>query len=101
MAFLSLNTYFTAAHMTTHETLSIKIKMNRIQHILFFFKFSSNLLFTQLIDVSFIDYFDRKFRYELFYNILSIKYNRRVILSTFLEENTIPESIHKLYLNSN
>jgi len=61
----------------------------------------TNLLYAQLIDLSFIDHFERKFRFEIFYNLLSIKYNSRLILSSALEEQNIISSVSNIYFNAN
>lgn len=98
---LKLRNYFNILYYQTYNTIYIKINLQHIKKVVTFFKLHSNLLFTQLTDLSFIDYLERKFRFELFYNVLSIKYNQRVIISGFLGENTTIDSITNIYLNSN
>ena len=93
--------YFSCLYYTANNNVYLKINAQYIKKVAFFFKLHTNLLFSQLIDLSFIDYIERKFRFELFYNFLSIHYNFRIILSSVLEENVIIDSITEIYPNAN
>jgi NADH:ubiquinone oxidoreductase subunit C len=44
-----------------------------------------------------IDYPERKYRFEVFYLLLSLKYNNRFVVSTFIKEGTYLDSITNLY----
>jgi len=55
----------------------------------------------QLLDLSFVDYFERKFRFELFFNLLSIQYNSRLIVNSTLEEEVSVTSTTTIYPNAN
>jgi len=57
----------------------------------------TNTLCSQLIDLSMIDYPERKYRFEVFYLLLSLKYNNRFVVSTFTKEGTYLDSITNLY----
>jgi len=61
----------------------------------------TNTLFQQLIDFSTIDYLERKFRFENFYHLLSIKYNMRLVITCITTEGGYLESIIKIYSSAN
>ena len=93
--------YFSCLYYTATNNIFLKINYSNLKYVGLFLKFHTNLLFKQLIDVSFIDYFERKYRYEIFYNLLSIQYNLRLILLSSIEENNIISSFTSLYPNAN
>jgi NADH:ubiquinone oxidoreductase subunit C len=51
----------------------------------------------QLIDLSMVDYPERKFRFEVFYCLLSIKYNVRFIVTSFTREGSYFDSVSNIY----
>lgn len=93
--------YFSCLYYTATNNTFLKINYSILKYVGLFLKFHTNFLFKQLIDVSFIDYFERKYRYEIFYNVLSIQYNLRLIVLSSIEENTIISSFTSLYPNAN
>ena len=74
-----------------------KVAPKDIWNFLFFLKMHTNTLCSQLIDLSMIDYPERKYRFEVFYLLLSLKYNNRFVVSTFTKEGTYLDSITNLY----
>jgi NADH-quinone oxidoreductase subunit C len=98
---LPLEKLFICFYYITQNNLNIRICSSDIKKIIFFFKYHTNLLYNQLIDISMIDYLEKKYRFEIFYNLRSIKYNSRLFLTSALSENTILSSITSLYPNSN
>ena len=98
---IAFENYFICYYYTSNKNFYVKINAEVIKKIMLFFKLHTNLLYAQLIDLSFIDYYARKFRFDLFYNLLSLKYNSRLILSaSVIEDATIP-SITEIYPNAN
>ena len=53
--------------------------------------------FDQLIDITAIDYPSREKRFELIYNFLSMKKNKRIILRTSIKENDNLDSIINIF----
>ena len=98
---ISFENYFSCLHYTVNGIQFLKIKHQEIKNILFFLKLHTTLLFVQLVDLSFIDYFERKFRFELFFNLLSIQYNSRLIVNSTLEEEISVTSTTTIYPNAN
>jgi NADH-quinone oxidoreductase subunit C len=54
-------------------------------------------LYQQLIDLSFVDYPERKLRFEIFYNLLSVRYNNRLTILSSLSEDTYMDSVTSIY----
>ena len=75
----------------------LKVKRIDLKKVLFFLKNYSGSQFSQLIDLSAIDYPGRKFRFEIFYSLLSLKYNKRLCLTLVLNEGFVIESSYLLY----
>ena len=50
-----------------------------------------------MIDLSMIDYPERKYRFEIFYLLLSLKYNTRFVVTTFTKEGTYLDSVTNIY----
>lgn len=58
-------------------------------------------MFQQLIDISAVDYPERRYRFELFYNLLSLKYNNRITVTTAISEDVSVESVTSIYPAAN
>lgn len=93
--------YFSCIYYTATNNFFLKVNFLSIHYVNFFLKFHTNFLFKQLIDLSFIDYFERKYRFEVFYNLLSLKYNLRLILMSSMEESNVLPSLTNIYPNAN
>ncbi len=93
--FPSLLTY------TIAKTTYFKVSPGHIWNLILFLKKHSFTLASQLIDLSMIDYPERKIRFEIFYFLLSLKYNLRYEVSSFTREGTFFDSICRLYSAAN
>jgi NADH-quinone oxidoreductase subunit C len=80
-----------------NKDLVVKISNQDLKNFLFFLKHHTECLFSQLIDLSMIDYVEKKNRFEVFYNLLSLKYNMRLVVSSNLTELTTLESVSQIY----
>lgn len=85
----------------TRDELHLKVAHSLIKEVSFFLKYHTNLLFSQLIDLSAVDYLERKYRFEIFYNLLSIKYNIRLVLTSGLSEKNGVASLTSIFPNAN
>ncbi len=79
----------------------IKVSSNRVKNLLFFLKNHTNTLFKELIDLSCVDYVEKKRRFEVFYNLLSVKYNTRLTVTTHVSEGSSIDSVASVYLAAN
>ncbi len=80
-----------------NKDLVVKISNQDLKNFLFFLKHHTECLFSQLIDVSMVDYVEKKNRFEVFYNLLSLKYNMRLVVSSNVTELTTLESVSQIY----
>ena len=64
-------------------------------------KDNKKILFDQLIDITAIDYPTKSSRFEVVYIFLSMVYNKRVILKTYLEDEEEIESITSVFKSAN
>jgi len=60
-------------------------------------KDNEKLKFTQLIDLTAVDYPDNILRFNIVYIFLSVEFNSRIILNTFIPEDEPIDSITSLY----
>ncbi len=79
----------------------LKTSYGEIYNLIFFLKNHTECLYSQLIDLSFIDYPERKYRFEIFYNLLSLFYNHRIIVTASIMETFTLKSIVSIFPNSN
>ena len=64
-------------------------------------KENDNLKFNQFIDLTAVDYPNKKNRFEMVYIFLSVEFNFRIIIKFFINENDSVESITNLFLAAN
>tara|TARA_B100000674_G_C37682764_1_gene842306 strand:+ start:238 stop:822 length:585 start_codon:yes stop_codon:yes gene_type:complete len=60
-------------------------------------KNTNSYLFEQLLDITAVDHPSRESRFDLVYILQSLKNNKKLILTTFLKENEVIESITSIY----
>lgn len=79
----------------------INISFKKIYPILFFLKNHTNSQFKILSDICVIDYINKKKRFEIIYNLLSLKYNNRLKIKININELESIESIINIYKSAN
>ena len=70
---------------------------NNITDILKILKDANDFNFTQLLDITAVDYPSREFRFDLIYILQSLKKNKKIILKTFLKETDSIVSITNIH----
>lgn len=70
------------------QTLVITVKPENLFFVLKFLKLHSNTQYALLTSISGIDYPYRKKRFEICYELLSLRFNTRIRLKTFVDEIT-------------
>ena len=87
--------------VTNHEIINneliITTKISNIYNLLDKLKKVDDLNFEMLLDITAVDYPQRSKRFELVYNLLSLKNHLRLRVKIFLNDNEIVPSISKLY----
>lgn len=77
--------------------LSINIPFNKIIPIFFFLKNHTNAQFKILSDICIVDYINKKERFEIIYNLLSIRFNNRLKVKVVIHELQPIDSIVPIY----
>lgn len=72
-----------------------------LKPVLFFLKYSKFMQFKILIDMTAIDFLNNYNRFELVYNLLSIRYNLRIFIKIHLNDFFTVNTVSKLFLSSN
>ena len=77
--------------------LSINIPFNKMVPIFFFLKNHTNTQFKVLSDICVVDYINKKKRFEIIYNLLSIRFNSRlkvkILINEFYKNNSCPDPV--------
>lgn len=81
--------------------LMVDVKKEKIPFILFFLKNNTYTQFKILTDIIVIDYPDKKKRFSIVYNLLSVKYNIRINVRTKISELEFIDSTVKLFNSAN
>jgi NADH-quinone oxidoreductase subunit C len=80
-----------------HGELVLTVNMFQFLQVVTYLRDDANCLFTQLIDIAGVDYPAREQRFEVVYQLLSLKHNRRVRLKLATDEKTPVPSITSLF----
>lgn len=80
-----------------HNTLNIVIKPADLIFVLSFLKLHTNLQYKLLTAITGVDYPDRQKRFEIIYELLSIRYNSRIRVKILINEIQIVSSCFLLF----
>ena len=80
-----------------NDNLIIIVKPNFLNDILLFFKNHNSLQYKVLSCISGVDYPMNKYRFQIVYELLSVKYNFRIRIKTFTHELLGIESCENVY----
>ena len=75
----------------------VKTSQANLLTLLTFLKHHTSTYFRQLRDVSAIDHPQRKYRFEVVYQLLSITYNQRLSVSVSVSEGVSLDSVVSIY----
>ena len=81
--------------------LCINVSINNLIPILFFLKNHTNSQFKILSEICAVDYINKKKRFEIIYNLLSIRFNSRLKVKISLNELQPIDSIIEIYKSAN
>ncbi|CAF0788635.1 unnamed protein product [Didymodactylos carnosus] len=85
------------AQMTSTNELEILIHPDGITPVITFLKDHTNGQFVSLADITAIDVPTRVYRFELIYNLLSLRYNSRIRVKTYTDELMPVPSICEIF----
>ncbi len=84
-----------------HGELMVEVPAVQIVAVLTFLRDNSNCLFKMLVDITAADYPDREKRFEVVYNLLSLRLNQRIRVKVATDEATPVPSATGVYSAAN
>ena len=84
-----------------HDQLFIEIDGEDLIDVCMFVKTNKSTRFRQLIDITAVDFPEKSKRFKMVYLFLSHEFNQRLIISYFINENEIINSLTKIYPSAN
>lgn len=79
------------------EVIILNVLPQNIRQLLFFLRDESKCLFVMLLSIHGVDYYKEAKRFELNYNLLSLKHNQRLIVKLRVDEKTEVSSVHDIF----
>ena len=87
--------------LTSGDELEVLISPNGVVPVLQFLKDNHYAQFTNLTDIAGMDVPCRQYRFEIIYNLLSVRYNARVRVKTYTDELTPVDSCNEVFKAAN
>jgi len=84
-------------HVTATDELEIMVHPDGIIPIMSFLKDNHNAQFSNISDIAGMDIPTRKYRFEVIYNLLSLRYNARIRVKTYADEMTPLQSVYSVF----
>ena len=84
-----------------HNQLYLDIEADDLIEVCMFVKTNKDTKFRQLIDITAVDFLKKSKRFKLVYLLLSHEFNQRMIISYFISENEIINSLTKVFPAAN
>ncbi|PCI24061.1 MAG: hypothetical protein COB67_11935 [SAR324 cluster bacterium] len=88
---------FIISSIQDYNTLNIVVKPEDLLFTMRFLNFHSGLQYKVLTSITGVDYPDRKKRFEVVYELLSVRYNHRIRVRTLVNESIPLNSIHLVF----
>ena len=93
--------YVQKVQLTAGDELEVLISPEGIIPVLSFLKDHHNAQFTNLADIAGLDMPTREYRFEVVYNLLSLRYNARIRVKTYTDEMTPLDSCNEVFKAAN
>ena len=97
----NLKTFFKLAPILNahvyNKCISITVAKSQLLNTIFLFKNHTNFQFKMLSCISGVDYPNKKRRFKVVYDLLSVKYNIRIRVKVFSDEITPIDSLTKIF----
>ena len=84
-----------------HNQLYIEIDKEDLIDVSLFLKTNKDTKFRQLIDITVVDYPENLQRFKLVYLLLSHEFNQRIIVTYYVNENEIINSLTSIFPAAN
>tara|TARA_B100001057_G_scaffold473715_1_gene538513 strand:- start:685 stop:1290 length:606 start_codon:yes stop_codon:yes gene_type:complete len=85
----------------SHDQLYIDINKDNLIDVTLFLKTNKDTKFRQLIDITAVDYPEELQRFKMVYLLLSHEFNQRIIISYYINENEVINSLTSIYPGAN
>ena len=82
---------------TANSELNVVVRSEGIARTMKFLRQDPNCLFEMLVDVCGVDYPERQERFEVVYNLLSLRHNQRVRVKLTVDEGVAVPSVHDIF----
>lgn len=89
------------AQVTTNNELEILIHPEGVIPMLSFLKENHRTQFHSFVDITAVDIPSRQYRFEVVYNLLSLKYNQRIRVKTYTDELSAIDSATSVFHGAN
>ncbi|KAF4521356.1 hypothetical protein B566_EDAN006945 [Ephemera danica] len=93
--------YVQKVQLTAGDELEVLIAPEGVVPVLQFLKDHHNAQFANLVDIAGVDVPNRQYRFEVVYNILSLRYNSRIRVKTYTDELTPLDSCNEVFKAAN
>jgi len=93
--------YVQKVQLAVGDELELLVAPSSILQVIQFLKDHHNAQFLSLSDITAIDVPSRKYRFEIIYNLLSVRFNSRIRIKTYTDEMTPIDSICSVYEGAN
>ncbi len=84
-----------------HGELVVTVAAGALVKLLTFLRDDQNCQFKQLMDVTAVDRLDREARFEVVYNLLSLKHNQRIRVKVAADDSTPLSSVTAVFSSAN
>jgi len=81
----------------TQNEITFYVNSKDLVKFITFLKLHTTIKVEQLIDITAVDFPQRKQRFEVLYQLLSVTYNQRITVSISVNESNILDSVVKLF----
>lgn len=93
----SLKADLNCSFEVVYDELIIHVPVNGLVDTLTFLRDDTRCQFKTMIDLTAVDYPERDKRFDVVYNLLSLKYNRRVRVKICAAEDTVVPTAHTIF----
>ncbi|XP_069686531.1 NADH dehydrogenase [ubiquinone] iron-sulfur protein 3, mitochondrial [Periplaneta americana] len=93
--------YVQKVQLTSGDELEILIAPEGVIPVLQFLKDHHNAQFANLVDIAGMDVPARQYRFEVIYNLLSLRFNSRIRVKTYTDELTPLDSAYEVFKAAN
>ncbi|TNM90650.1 hypothetical protein fugu_002939 [Takifugu bimaculatus] len=93
--------YIQQVQVTCYDELEVMIHPDGVVPVLTFLRDHTNAQFRNMIDLTAVDIPTRQNRFEIVYNLLSLRYNSRIRVKTYTDELTPVDSAVPVHIAAN